>query len=149
MIPLASSCEARSTYDQLFESLVSVIDTVDSEISGWSPEAKLAKKYQKRGIRAEKWLRSILESTERFVAYFSFINNIFSGSWIAESALRNWQLHLKTFQNRFCPQTATLELRIPLRSVTSLVTSSTGSSPNAPTLAKTTKSVSWANDAKK
>ena len=70
--PPAPSCEAPTTYDQMFELLDSVIDSVDSEVSEWTPG-----QYSKRGIRAQSWLRSTLASTQRLFYCFFVKNNIF------------------------------------------------------------------------
>ena len=69
------SCEPPTTYNQLFESLSSVIENVDAEVSEWTPG-----RYKKRGIRAESWLRGILISTQRFVDCLLFENNVFQAT---------------------------------------------------------------------
>ena len=74
-LPPAPSCEPPTTYNQLFESLSSVIENVDAEVSEWTPG-----RYKKRGIRAESWLRGILVSTQRFVDCLLFENNVFQAT---------------------------------------------------------------------
>ena len=63
--PPTPSCDAPTTYAQLFQLVESVIDGAVAEVSAWTPG-----QYPKRGIRAQNWLRSILHSTQRFLWLF-------------------------------------------------------------------------------
>ena len=65
-VPTTPPCVAPASFNELFESFNSVVDDFDNEVSNWSPEPKLAAQYQNRGIRAQKWLGGILNSTKRY-----------------------------------------------------------------------------------
>ena len=65
--PTNPPCLAPASFDELFESLNSVIDEFDNEVINWNSEPKWAVKYQKRGTRAQKWLRNTMETTKRYL----------------------------------------------------------------------------------
>ena len=65
--PTTPPCVAPASFDELFESLNSVVDEFDNEVSNWNSEPKWAVKYQKRGSRAQKWLRNTMKTTKRYI----------------------------------------------------------------------------------
>ena len=72
MIPLASSCRETTSYADMFTLLAISIDFVNTEVLALTPGSKEYQQYQNKGARADKWLKSIVDSTYRFVVFFCY-----------------------------------------------------------------------------